>query len=197
MVRKSVKYKVGNIVDTPKGKVKVLEYIPSKTLPNKKHTAPRVVIRFIESGAVCNVQVSNLIRGEVKDYRAKTVCGVGYLDTDLKIRKDEDTVIARAYNLWRDMLHRCYSGNQPSYEDCTVDVRWHSFKNFLNSIQELDGYDRWERGENMQLDKDIKVKGNRVYSADTCMFVTEHENLSEASNRYWHSKRSKTLSEAF
>ena len=185
------KFKVGNIMDTPKGKVKILEYTPGKTLPNNKHTHPRVTIRFVDSGWVCNVEAHNLVKGKVRDRRAKTVCGVGYLDTDMKIPKRGTSIIRRVYDLWASMLHRCYTGKKHCYADCTVDVRWHSFKNFLNSVQELEGYDRWERGEeDMELDKDIKVKGNKVYSADTCMFVTAHENMEDNLDRRWHSKTS-------
>jgi len=28
-----------------------------------------------------------------------------------------------------------------------------------------------------QLDKDIKVQGNKLYSPDTCLFVTQEQNL--------------------
>ena len=180
------KYKVGSIIDTPKGKIKILEYTPGKRLPNNRKIHPRVTIQFIESGWVGNVQSTNIAAGKVKDYREKTVYGVGYLDTDLKIPMRGDSVIRRVYDLWANMLKRCYGGYDTCYKGCTVDKRWHSFKNFLNSVQNLEGYERWERGEDMHLDKDIKCKGNKVYSADTCMFVTAHDNVVDALNRRWH-----------
>jgi hypothetical protein len=40
--------------------------------------------------------------------------------------------------------------------------------------------------KNMHLDKDIKCKGNKVYSADTCIFVTAHDNVVDSLNRRWH-----------
>ena len=52
----TTKYKVGSIVDTPKGKIKILDYTPGKRLPNNKKKEARATIRFIESGWVCNVQ---------------------------------------------------------------------------------------------------------------------------------------------
>lgn len=177
------KFEVGRIIDTPKGKIKVLEYIPG----NKKQH-PRAVIRFIDSGWVSNVQTCNIMQGKIRDFREKTVYGVGYLDTDIKIPMRGNSIIRRAYDLWANMLKRCYGGYKSCYKGCTVDKRWHSFKNFLNSIQGLEGYDKWERGEDMHLDKDIKVPGNTVYSADTCMFVTAHDNESDGSNRRWHRK---------
>ena len=54
----TTKYKVGNIIDTPKGKIKILEYTPGKRLPNNRRIHPRVTIRFIDSGWVCKQRTS-------------------------------------------------------------------------------------------------------------------------------------------
>ena len=182
----TTKYKVGSIVNTPKGKIKILDYTSGKRLPNNRRKHARATIRFIESGWVCNVQVNNIASGHIEDCRAKTVYGVGYLDTNMKIPTRGNSIIRRVYDLWANMLKRCYGGYATCYTGCTVDKRWHSFKNFLNSVQELEGYEEWERGENMHLDKDIKCKGNKVYSADTCIFVTAHDNVVDSLNRRWH-----------
>lgn len=182
------KYKKGIIVDTPKGKIKILEYIPSKLLENGKRQRARAIIKFINSGWVCNVQVSNIKSGHIEDCRAKTVYGVGYLDTNIKIPARGTSPIRKAYDLWANMLRRCYGGYARCYTDCTVDVRWHSFKNFLNALPELDGYDEWVSGKDMHLDKDIKVKGSRIYSKDTCMFVPASVNTSVGSYKRWHGK---------
>lgn len=179
------KFKVGSIHDTPKGKIKILEYIAGKRLPNNKKQHPRAVIRFIDSGWVCNVQTSNIAQGKIRDCRAKTVYGVGYLDTDMNIPMRGTSVIRRVYDLWANMLKRCYGDYKGKYPDCSVDKRWHSFKNFLNSIQELEGYKEWEQGKDMCLDKDTKIKGNKIYSKDTCRFITNHDNIVDCLNRRW------------
>ena len=180
------KYKVGEIIDTPKGKIKILEYTAGKRLPNNKRIHPRATIRFVESGWVCNVQTTNISSGHIEDCRAKTVYGVGYLDTNIKIPMRGNSIIRRAYDLWANMLKRCYGKYKTCYEDCSVDKRWHSFKNFLNSLSELEGYELWERGEDVHLDKDIKGKGTRIYSKDTCMFVPASVNIKEGLHRRWH-----------
>lgn len=184
------KYKVGSIIDTPKGKIKILDYKAGKRLPNNKRIHPRVTIEFVKSGWVTNVQTTNIATGHIEDHRKKTVYGIGYLDTDIKIpERKSKSIIRKAYDLWANMLKRCYGNyTDDSYKECTVDVRWHSFKNFLNSIQELDGYEQWQAGENIHLDKDIKVKGNKVYSKDTCMFVSANENIVDSLNRRWSKK---------
>lgn len=96
----------------------------------------------------------------------------------------------KEYQLWYSMLTRCYSETyqleHPTYKDCSVDERWLNFQNFCEDIQSLNGYKEWK--ENTEplawaLDKDIKVKGNKVYSKDTCMFVTARENALDGVTR--------------
>jgi hypothetical protein len=78
-----------------------------------------------------------------------------------------------AYRAWKNMLKRCYSSKSlqasPTYVDCTVCDEWMKFSNFAKWHEEnyIEGY---------ELDKDIKEKGSRVYSPETCLFVTRGVN---------------------
>ena len=40
----------------------------------------------------------------------------------------------------------------------------------------------------MCLDKDMKVKGNKVYSKDTCIFIDEATNVKDMLDRRWGKK---------
>lgn len=66
------------------------------------------------------------------------------------------------------MLNRCYSAKfherRPTYIGCTVANNWLKFSNFKAWMVNQN----W-RGK--ELDKDLKVLGNKVYGPDTCMFV--------------------------
>jgi hypothetical protein len=57
---------------------------------------------------------------------------------------------------------------RPTYKGCTVDESWHNFQNFAawydKNFYEIDG-------ERMELEKDILIKGNKVYSPETCVFA--------------------------
>lgn len=72
------------------------------------------------------------------------------------------------YSVWSGMLARCYSKSfqqkSPSYIDCTVCEEWLRFSNFKRWMEQQD----WEGKE---LDKDLLVRGNRVYSPQTCIFL--------------------------
>lgn len=108
----------------------------------------------------------------------KLTCGVGYLGTGNFSTKTNE----KCYNVWRQMLNRCYNEkilvHQSSYRGCSVDERWHNFQNFcenyLNMIGECDYH----------LDKDILIKGNKIYSKDTCCLVPSFiNNLFTKSNK--------------
>lgn len=178
-------FKVGNIIDTPKGAVKILEYSPRVKTTNTIKQA-RAIIKFVDSGWVCNVQCSNIKLGKIVDARQPSVYGVGYLDTNITIPERGNSIIRKIYDLWANMLKRCYGKYPSSYQGCTVDKRWHSFRVFLNTITKVPNYAQWEQDSSLHLDKDIRVAGNKIYSLDTCMFVSPHNNVCEALDRRWH-----------
>lgn len=71
------------------------------------------------------------------------------------------------------MLERCYSDRlkkvRPSYVGCEVSDNWIYFSNFREWMITQD----WEGND---LDKDIITPGNKLYSIDTCAFVTPTTN---------------------
>lgn len=86
------------------------------------------------------------------------------------------------YYLHKSMMNRCYlesSGGYHNYgaKGVRVEESWHNFDDFMETIEEVDGFDLQGilSGE-LQLDKDIKIKGNKIYSKDNCKFVTRSEN---------------------
>lgn len=74
-----------------------------------------------------------------------------------------------AYQAWQDILKRCYNGtykeNKPTYKDVTCCTEWLTFTTF--SIWFKDNYKH-----GYYLDKDLLVKGNKIYSPNTCVFVS-------------------------
>ena len=58
----------------------------------------------------------------------------------------------------------------------------------MNSLPQVEGYEKWEKDSSMHLDKDIKGNGTKVYSLDTCKFITISENTRDALNRRWGKK---------
>jgi len=87
-----------------------------------------------------------------------------------------DGKVIREYQLWQNMLQRCfdekYKQNQPTYEGVTCSKEWLSMTNFIEDVSQMRGFglDGWA------LDKDILQKGNKLYSKDNCCFVPQEVN---------------------
>lgn len=80
------------------------------------------------------------------------------------------------YNMWERMIRRVTKPKQhPSYVGCSVDDKFLSAKFFKDWML---GQIYREDGKPLQLDKDILVDGNRVYSPETCCFVPDFVNYS-------------------
>lgn len=104
------------------------------------------------------------------------ISGVGINDAGYKVTRSEvfngkrkRVWICPYYAVWLRMIHRCYAPSslkqRPTYTECSVTDKWFRFSNFKSWMETQD----WE---NKQLDKDLLVSGNKVYSPDTCIFVT-------------------------
>jgi len=107
----------------------------------------------------------------------KLILGVGVNDAWYMTQvKDSDGVKSYCpyYTKWSGMLTRCYSKKyqkrQPTYVGCSVCTEWLIFSTFRKWMETQD----WK---GKQLDKDILVKGNKVYSPDTCVFVSKGLNV--------------------
>ena len=153
----------------------------------KYNDAKDVVIQFLNTGFEAVVQLGNIKSGKVKDPRSPSVCGVGISGTKYPSRVNG--VLTKEYELWSNMLKRCYSDTlkkkYPTYEGCKVSDNFKSYEYFYEWCNSQVGFDNDGNGNSFQLDKDLLVKGNKVYSEDSCVFVpTEINSLlvkSEAS----------------
>lgn len=58
-----------------------------------------------------------------KCYYDLRICGVGYVGSAAA------NIHSIAYQKWKDMLYRCYSGRYKDYDECTVCEEWHSYSN--------------------------------------------------------------------
>lgn len=145
------------------GLVEVLEYINSR----------KVRVKFIATGFITYTMAHNLRNGCVSDPYKPTVQGIGFLGEGSYKSKSGNTM-SKVYQVWHDMLRRCYSSEyqekQPTYIGCSVCPEWLNFQTFGKWFDDnyIPGY---------HLDKDIKVPGNKVYSPETCLFVSREENM--------------------
>lgn len=69
---------------------------------------------------------------------------------------------------------KSYQSRQSTYVGTTVCDEWLTFSNFRKWVLEVQVEKDWE---NLQLDKDILVPNNKIYSPETCCFVDQSINL--------------------
>lgn len=119
-------------------------------------------------------------QGAVKNPFDRTVYGVGFHGIVPSGNHD------REYSVWNGMLRRCYATNGDAYkEKAEVWERWHCFAHFLEDMPKIEEYNLWKNNPNQRiaLDKDVKGQGQRLYSLETCCFVTVQENSKERNER--------------
>lgn len=88
--------------------------------------------------------------------------------TNLNIRKQKRS--SKYHRVWDSMLLRCSDKDtRKCYKDCTVCNEWLIYSIFVAWMETQDWKDK-------QLDKDIRVPGNKHYSPETCVFVTGYIN---------------------
>ena len=167
-----VSYKdcVGKILKSKNsGDFKVLKY----------NDAHNVDVQFLKTGFEMVAQLGHIRSGEVKDPYSPSVYGVGIIGTKYPITING--VNTKEYDLWHSMLRRCYSDNskkkRPTYEGCEVSDKFKSYEYFYEWCNKQIGFGVDGNGNPFQLDKDLLVKGNKVYSEYSCIFLPNEINL--------------------
>lgn len=104
--------------------------------------------------------------------KKRLVYGVGVNDADYVVKPTVNGVRGaqcKIHVVWTAMLERCYSERlqymYPTYIGCLVCDDWLIFSNFKAWMIQQD-----YKGNH--LDKDILIAGNKVYSPETCVFVS-------------------------
>lgn len=134
-----------------------------------------IFVRFKKTGFVAKVNSGSIISGRVKDKLLPSVHGVGFVG-DGKHKPSSGGIHTKPYIAWVGILQRCYSekfkAKSPTYKDCTVCEEWHNFQNFAEWF-----YSNYPKdGRVLEIDKDLKSIGNKIYSPGKCLLVPQPVN---------------------
>lgn len=139
------------------------------------HDKSHVRIKFTATGFETIVTVSQIYSGEIKDPYMPLGYGQ-YIGVGVYKTHDCNQKSTFEYKKWRWMLLRCYNPNElekePSYIGCNVCNEWMNFQNFAQWIQ-----DNKYQCDNLELDKDLLILGNKLYSPDTCCLLPHEINF--------------------
>lgn len=108
------------------------------------------------------------------------IYGVGIVDVDYKTQvfsivdgKRKLVWVCPFYEKWKQMIRRCFSEKEkeknPTYANVTCCDEWISLSNFKRWMESQSYLDK--SGRVMDLDKDLLVEGNLVYSPSNCVFI--------------------------
>lgn len=126
--------------------------------------------------------------------RIGTVYGIGYSTISKEVPRTK--YYYRVRDLWAHMILRCtnkFQEQYPSYKGVICSEEWKDFANFYEDIKKLEGYEMWlcGQGKQVMLDKDTKVNGNKLYSKETCCFLSHAD-----SNRDVHKRHPEIIKKA-
>lgn len=143
----------------------------------------KAVVRFVATGYECEVFRSNIRTGEIKDPTMPVVAGVGFMGVG-KHKAKIKGVMTRSYTKWAGMMYRCYgdhSGKNKCYEGVTVCNDWHNYQVFADWFN----CNYPDDGKEYHLDKDINGGDAKIYSPESCSFVSAGENIEYSSAKNW------------
>lgn len=131
-----------------------------------------IYIRFLKTNFVLKTNSRAVRRGDVRDRMQRLTFGVGFMD----VVGDTKGGITEEYKFWIGMLRRCYDvearQRYPTYSTSEVSQNFTKYSYFKEWCNNQVGFnERDSDGNTFFLDKDILVKGNKLYSEYTCCFV--------------------------
>lgn len=158
-----IKFYEGSVHESKScGDFKIIKYV----------SIHEIHIKFLDTGFESVVTCSDVSSGLVKDKLLPTVCGVGILGYGKHCGKEH----SKEYLVWKSVIIRCYDKNyhkkNPKYVGCEASDLFKRLDFFKEWYFKQIGHDQ----KGWDLDKDILVKGNKVYSEDVCVFVPREIN---------------------
>ncbi len=102
---------------------------------------------------------------------AKLLYGVAY-NSKGRYKAFSNGKKTKAYITWWHMIRRCYNPEvqvkNPTYIGCSVASEWHDFQDFAEWY-----YSQKDHSMGYELDKDVLVRGNKVYSPNNCTLLPQ------------------------
>jgi hypothetical protein len=155
-----IKDRTGEIYTFEDGRtVEIIEYF----------SARNITIKFNDGVVLNKIQYGNFNIGNIRNFNMPNVFGIGFLGYGKYVSFKNN----KCYQTWTSLMARSYSdyvhSRRPTYIGCSVHPDWHNFQVFAEWY-----YKNYKEG--FHLDKDILIKGNKVYSEKTCCFVPKEIN---------------------
>jgi hypothetical protein len=159
-------YAINKVFEIKKyGKLKILGIYDKEPKKSKRY-----VCEFLDTGFQTVSKLGHIKDGCVKDYLLPDICeiaSVGYVKTP------ENNP---CYKFWDGIIRRCTGRVSEEcsiiYKGVTISERWRRFDHFLDDLKDLIGFKECiENGVKWDVDKDLLIYGNKLYSKETCCII--------------------------
>ena len=137
--------------------------------------ASNILIEFLDDyGIKKHTSYEKFTKGTVKNPYDRTVFGEGLLgEGGLAVENNEKT---KEYRVWSLIIYRCcykkYSRKLAPYKDCEVSEEWKNYSNFYKWYED----NFYECSDQLEVDKDILSKEEKIYSKETCLLIPREIN---------------------
>lgn len=140
-----------------------------------------IIVEFQDEYKIrVHTNYKNFQTGAVRNPYHPSICGVGVVGNKYYTWISEEKKRTREYSIWMAMIHRCFDNKvkekHPTYKDATCCNEWLLYENFYEWLHSQENFDKWIDNKNWHLDKDVLVKGNKIYSPETCCLVPQNIN---------------------
>lgn len=129
----------------------------------------KLKVRFLNTGNIRVYDTVSVTRQEMRDIEAFPVYTTGVQDIKGYLVKGQPA--PKDYSVWNGIRQRCYNqnyiGSIPTYEGCTMSEDFLIFSKFREWYNSQIGCEQ----DGWHVDKDLLFKGNKVYSAETCVLL--------------------------
>ena len=144
------------------------------------NNANNIIIEFQDDHlARVHTTYQHFMIGDIKNPYYPTVFNVGMIGNKYPLKENNKQM--KEYNSWKHMLCRCYDEKRknifPTYKNAACCTEWLLYENFYEWLHLQDNFEKWLTEDRWHLDKDILIKGNKLYSPDTCCLVPHNVNI--------------------
>lgn len=139
-----------------------------------------VKIKFIDSyGYEKETEWRLFKEGNIRNPYYPEIYNVGF--SGIKYPIKQNNKVCKEYRCWSNMLRRCFCKEEkekcPTYTDVTCCEEWLNYENFYEWLHSQENFEKWLNNSRWSLDKDILIKGNKIYSPETCCLVPNNVNI--------------------
>ena len=128
--------------------------------------------------AIVHGAYREFVNGKIKNPYFPEVYKKGIIGNKYKTRKNN--LELKEYKIWHSILQRCYDKKTKEkhqhYKDVSCCNEWLLYENFYEWLHNQPNFDKWLSGSRWAIDKDILVKGNKIYAPETCCLVPVNVN---------------------